>query len=71
LKGLKLQAEPSAIFAQLDSFEVSLEIPKFVFHRNRLTYSIMNGSRQQVLGLALAALLILLVVVLRHWWSGT
>jgi len=29
----------------------------------------MDGRRQQVLGLAIVALLILLFVVLRHFWS--
>jgi hypothetical protein len=29
----------------------------------------MNGSRQQVLGLAIVTLLILLFIVLRHVWS--
>jgi hypothetical protein len=29
----------------------------------------MNGHRQQVLGLAIAALLILLFVFLRHLWG--
>jgi len=31
----------------------------------------MEAQRQQALGLALIALLILLVVVLRRLWSGT
>lgn len=30
----------------------------------------MDAQRQQALGLAMVALLILLIVVLRHWWSG-
>jgi hypothetical protein len=31
----------------------------------------MDASRQQALGLALIALLILLFIVLRHLWTGT
>jgi hypothetical protein len=31
----------------------------------------MDASRQQALGLALIALLIVLLVLLRHLWSGT
>jgi len=31
----------------------------------------MDAPRQQTLGLALIAVLILLIVLLRHWWSGT
>jgi hypothetical protein len=32
--------------------------------------SAMTAQRQQALGLALLALLILLFVLLRRWWSG-
>ena len=31
---------------------------------------VMDGQRQQVLGLAIVALLILIFVVLRHLWSA-
>ena len=31
----------------------------------------MDSQRQQALGLALIALLIVLFVLLRRWWSGT
>jgi hypothetical protein len=30
----------------------------------------MNGSRQQLFGLAIIVLLILLFVLARHFWSG-
>jgi hypothetical protein len=30
----------------------------------------MDAQRQQVLGLALLAILIVLFVLLRRWWSG-